>query len=57
MGQKEKDQLIKSMNERSKKATLNKQAAIDYLIKLGILNKKGKPAKQYSELCITPTQG
>jgi|GEM_PF-3026572 hypothetical protein len=57
MGRKEKDELIKSMNERSKKATINRQAAVDYLIKLGILNKKGKPAKQYSELCITPMQG
>ena len=44
MGRKEKDELIKSMNERSKKATINRQAAVDYLIKLGILNKKGKPA-------------
>ena len=57
MSNNEKSQIIKSMNERSKKATVNRQAAIDYLIKLGILNKKGKPSKQYSELCITPMQG
>jgi hypothetical protein len=57
MSRKEKKELIKSMDERYKKATASKKAALDYLIRLGVLKKNGKPTKNYNELCITPTQG
>jgi hypothetical protein len=46
----ERKLLIKSMHERSKKATASKEAAVQYLIKLGILTKNGKPSKHYKEL-------
>lgn len=53
MGTIERKELIKSMRERTKKATSSKEAAISYLKELGVLTKTGKYTKSYRDsLCI-----
>jgi DNA-directed RNA polymerase subunit F len=57
MGETEKKELLKSMQNRTKKAKTSKKAALAYLTKLGVLDKKGSLTKNYNELCTTHTQG
>lgn len=47
----EKQELLKNMHERTKKATKSKKAAIAYLAELGMLNKDGSYSATYLDLC------
>lgn len=46
----EKQELLKNMHERTKKATKSKKAAIAYLAELGMLNKDGSYSATYLDL-------
>jgi hypothetical protein len=51
MSRNEQKELLKNMRQRTKKATVSKQAAIDYLVELGMMKKDGSFSKTYLELC------
>lgn len=51
MSQTQEQELLKSMQQRTKKATQSKKAAIAYLTSLGMLNKDGSHSKIYRALC------
>ena len=52
MSRTQKQELLKNMRARTKKATVSKQAAIKYLVELGMMEKDGTFSKTYRDLCI-----
>lgn len=51
MSHSEQKELLKNMRKRTQKAIVSKQAAIDYLVELGMMKKDGTFSKTYLELC------
>lgn len=51
MSKSERQELVKSMRGRTKLATASKEAAIQYLIELGALTKKGNYPKRLRPSC------
>jgi hypothetical protein len=52
MSKSERKQLLKNMHERTKRATVSKEASVQYLIELGALTKKGNYKKRFRPSCI-----
>ena len=52
MTDKQREELLRNMRARTKKATKSKKAAIAYLAELGMLNKDGSHSEIYRQLCI-----
>ncbi len=52
MSKVEQKKLLSAMKKRTAKATVNKKAAVEYLIELGVLTKTGNYTKPYRSLCI-----
>ena len=51
MSKSERQEILKNMRQRTKKATASKEAAVEYLIELGVLTKSGNYTKHY-RACI-----
>ncbi len=53
MSKAERTRILKEMHERTKRATASKEAAVQYLIELGALTKKGNYKKRFRPSCTT----
>ncbi len=51
MSDKQREELLRNMRERTKKALESKEASIQYLHELGMLTKKGNYTKAFREAC------
>ena len=52
MSQAERKKVLQNMRERTKQATQSKETAVQYLIELGALTKKGNYKKRFRPVCI-----
>jgi hypothetical protein len=57
MSNKQREELLKNMRERTKAALVSKEASIQYLHELGVLTKKGNYTKAYREACTKSKAG
>lgn len=57
MDSKEREVFLKFLEQKEAEVTASREASIAYLKKIGIINSKGKLAKQRKRLCIPQGQG
>jgi hypothetical protein len=50
---KERQEELRAIKRFKKKLTNNKELAREFLISIGAMTKKGKPARSYNQVCIS----